>query len=70
MPERGDIWRIGTVDADGIPHGWIFDGHKGSIPALEITPDGQCLYTGYTVEELRNISLDYLSQLYATPNGY
>jgi len=52
---KGQIIHVGTIDpVSHGPRGWVFNGF-GRIPALAIQPDGTYLYTGYTVQELKQI---------------
>jgi hypothetical protein len=47
------ISRVGDI-VNGEPTGFVFDCCE-TIPAIEITDDGQILYGGYTADELESI---------------
>jgi len=53
---KAEILKVGFVDKDGMPRNWVFD-CQFCIPGMTVFPDGSRLYAGYTVEELRKISL-------------
>jgi hypothetical protein len=53
---KADILQVGFVDKDGTPQNWFFDCNAG-VAAITICEDGSLLWGGYTVDELRQISL-------------
>jgi len=53
---KGVIRKIGYVDENNQPQEWTIDcGGNAMIPALEITDNGEFIYAGYSVDELKTI---------------
>lgn len=55
--QKAEIVIIGTFNDEGQPVGWHFDHSEvPKTPAFDIQDDGSIIYSGYTVDELREIT--------------
>lgn len=49
------ILKIGEITEEGRPENWHF-GLPPSVEPLEVLPNGEVIYCGYTVDELKMVS--------------
>lgn len=54
--EKAIITVIGSVSAEGQVTGWSFDCAGKDVAGITIRDNGEHLYAGYTIEELREIA--------------
>jgi hypothetical protein len=54
--QKHEIVVVGTVDANGQTHNWVFDGTNSAYAAHTIRADGTRLIGGWSIEQLREIA--------------
>ena len=59
---KAEIINYGYVE-NGIPQWWAFD-CKNKVPGIEHKNDGTILYSGYTVNELRELAIEAIERSY------